>query len=86
MAQWGTLGYAQHGWSSAKILAHYYPGTTLERQANPTVRVLLLEAVSTATLGSEAAWSVTDAKGHKTKLDSGELELGAEARESTRRN
>jgi stage II sporulation protein D len=75
MAQWGTLGYAQHGWDSAKILAHYYPGTTLERRANPTVRVLLLDGVAGAKLGSEARWSVTDAKGAKAKLDAGELDV-----------
>jgi stage II sporulation protein D len=29
MSQDGALGYAQHGWSAAQILAHYYTGTTL---------------------------------------------------------
>ena len=29
MSQDGALGYAQHGWSAAEILAHYYTGTAL---------------------------------------------------------
>ncbi|MEZ5230405.1 MAG: SpoIID/LytB domain-containing protein [Acidimicrobiales bacterium] len=28
MGQWGALGYAQQGWTSAQILDHYYGGTT----------------------------------------------------------
>ena len=29
MSQWGAKGYAEHGWTYDRILAHYYPGTTL---------------------------------------------------------
>ena len=29
MGQWGSLGYAQQGWSAEQILAHYYGGTEL---------------------------------------------------------
>lgn len=29
MSQWGALGYAQHGWSYAEILSHYYTGTSI---------------------------------------------------------
>ena len=29
MSQYGAYGYAQHGWDYRRILAHYYPGTTL---------------------------------------------------------
>jgi SpoIID/LytB domain protein len=42
MSQDGALGYAQHGWSSAQILAHYYTGTTLGlAPANSVVKVLV---------------------------------------------
>ncbi|HVP02748.1 MAG TPA: SpoIID/LytB domain-containing protein, partial [Solirubrobacteraceae bacterium] len=42
MSQYGTLGYAKHGWTAPAILAHYYTGTALGRLATtPTVRVLL---------------------------------------------
>jgi stage II sporulation protein D len=41
MSQDGALGYAQHGWSDAQILAHYYTGTTLgQAPANTIVTVL----------------------------------------------
>ena len=41
MSQYGALGYAQHGWSDAQILAHYYTGTTLGKApANSIVKVL----------------------------------------------
>ena len=42
MSQWGAYGYALHGWSYDRILAHYYPGTTLGPAAPTTVRVLLV--------------------------------------------
>jgi SpoIID/LytB domain protein len=42
MSQEGALGYAQHGYGYAAILAHYYTGTALGSvPANTTVRVLL---------------------------------------------
>jgi SpoIID/LytB domain protein len=42
MSQEGALGYAQHGYSYAAILAHYYTGTALGSvPASTTVRVLL---------------------------------------------
>jgi SpoIID/LytB domain protein len=42
MSQEGALGYAQHGYSYAAILAHYYTGTSLGSvPANTTVRMLI---------------------------------------------
>jgi stage II sporulation protein D len=42
MSQEGALGYAQHGYGYAAILAHYYTGTALGSvPTNTTVRVLL---------------------------------------------
>ena len=42
MSQDGALGYAQHGWSDAQILAHYYTGTTLgQAPAGAEIRVLV---------------------------------------------
>jgi stage II sporulation protein D len=80
LAQWGAFGYAEHGWSSARILAHYYPGTTLEQRPSPTVRVLLVDGATTASLASSARWSVTDARGKKVALPAGELAVGAKPR------
>jgi stage II sporulation protein D len=42
MSQYGTLGFAEHGWSYQQILAHYYTGTTLgQAPAKEIVRVLV---------------------------------------------
>jgi SpoIID/LytB domain protein len=42
MSQQGALGYAEHGYSYAQILAHYYSGTALgQAPARSRVRVLI---------------------------------------------
>jgi stage II sporulation protein D len=42
MSQEGAQGYAEHGWSYAAILGHYYTGTGLgEAPPNTVVRVLM---------------------------------------------
>jgi SpoIID/LytB domain protein len=67
MSQEGALGYAQHGYSYAAILAHYYTGTALGMvPSSKTVRVLLngkvhklpLEAYVRGVVGAEmpASW------------------------------
>ena len=43
MSQYGAYGYAQHGWTYPKILAHYYPGTTLGTTPTTAIRVLLAD-------------------------------------------
>jgi SpoIID/LytB domain protein len=62
MSQEGALGYAQHGYGYAAILAHYYTGTALGSvPADTTVRVLLngkvrklpLEAYVRGVVGAE---------------------------------
>src|SRR5689334_15645777 len=42
MSQYGALGYAQHGWTAAQILAHYYTGTTLGQLSKGTKERVLL--------------------------------------------
>ena len=49
--QWGAYGYAQHGLTYDKILAHYYTGTTLGPAPVARVRVLLAEGRRRLTLG-----------------------------------
>ncbi len=53
LSQWGAYGYAKHGWTFDRILAHYYTGTTLGPAKVSTVRVLLASA-KTATINSTA--------------------------------
>ena len=62
LSQWGAYGYAKHGWTYDRILAHYYPGTTLGPAKVGTVRVLLASAKK-VTIAGTAAWTVTDATG-----------------------
>ena len=42
LAQYGAYGYALHGWSYDKIVAHYYPGTTFGQAPVKRVRILLV--------------------------------------------
>jgi stage II sporulation protein D len=74
LSQWGAYGYAKHGWSYARILAHYYTGTSLGQAKPATVRVLLVLAKQ-ATVSSTVPWTVADAAGRRVKLDPGTLVL-----------
>src|SRR4051812_30364661 len=68
MSQYGAEGYALHGWSARQILAHYYPGTTLVREAPQDVRVLLAEDRARVTVGSRARFLVRDAHGKRLRV------------------
>jgi stage II sporulation protein D len=74
LAQWGAYGYALHGLAYDKILAHYYPGTTLGQARVATVRVIVASRQK-VTLSSTTPWTIVDATGTKTGLDAGELTL-----------
>ena len=74
LSQWGAYGYAKHGWGYARILAHYYPGTSLGQANLAAVRVQLVSAKK-ATLSSTVPWSVTDAVGRRAQLVPGALVL-----------
>jgi stage II sporulation protein D len=73
MSQWGADGYAQHGWTYARILAHYYRGTTVARGPSPTVHVLLVERRRRVALRSDSPWRVVDGLGAKQDLPAGKL-------------
>ncbi|MBV8079454.1 MAG: SpoIID/LytB domain-containing protein [Actinobacteria bacterium] len=77
MGQWGAYGYALHGWTYDKILAHYYPGTTLGTAPGATVRVLLADGKKRVTLQSAAPWRVVDGAGTIVSLPAGELVVPA---------
>src|SRR6476646_6048337 len=76
LSQWGAFGYAKHGWTFDRILAHYYTGTTLGPAPVSTVRVLLASA-KTVKIESTTPWTVTDAAGAKLALDPGLLVVKA---------
>ena len=80
MSQYGALGYAQHGWSYKRILAHYYHGTSLGSVSpSQMIRVLLQDGGATFSgatkAGGKALKSGTSYTVHV--LSSGKLELTA---------
>src|SRR5262245_14627653 len=77
MSQWGAEGFAAHGWDYRKILAHYYPHTTLSSAADPAVRVLLAEKKTTVAIGSSAPFLLVDARGRKVHVPARTLRFGA---------
>src|SRR3954451_17071036 len=47
MSQYGAMGYAQHGWTAAAILSHYYTGTALgTTDPSRTLRIQLVAKTS----------------------------------------
>src|SRR4249919_4168096 len=71
LAQYGAYGYALHGWSWDKIVAHYYPGTTLGDAPMKKVRVLLADDAKRAVISSHSAFTVRDGAGKVYKLAAG---------------
>jgi len=71
MAQWGAYGFANHGKTYDEILAHYFPGTTLERTGVAKIRVLLAQSRQTVEVSSEAPFSVVDGSGAVVKVPAG---------------
>jgi stage II sporulation protein D len=76
MSQYGALGFAQRGYDYARIVAHYYPGTTLERAPVARVRVLLVEGQRALTVSSESPFRVRDGTGKLHELAAGSYALG----------
>ena len=79
MAQWGAYGYAKHGVAYDKILAHYYPGTSLAPAPVTKIKVLLVEGAKRVVVSSRRRFSVEDATGAVRKL------AGRRTTRSTRR-
>ena len=77
MSQWGAYGYALHGWKYRRILAHYYPGTTLGHVGEAHVRVLLAQGASSVTVGCAAPMVVTDGRRLTRKLPAGTYGVGS---------
>ena len=68
MSQWGAEGYARHGYSYERILAHYYPHTQLTKVPPRQVRVLLEQNRRSVRIGSAAPFVVVDARGRTLHL------------------
>jgi stage II sporulation protein D len=74
MSQWGAQGFAKHGWTYDRILAHYYTGTTLGPAPVTRIRVLLASGRSNVTISSDAPFTVSDAAG-EVRVPAGSLTI-----------
>lgn len=75
MSQWGAYGYAQHGVTYDKILAHFYPGTTFGPAAVSRINVLLIEARRRVLVSSPEPFRVKDGAGTMHPLAAGNYDL-----------
>jgi stage II sporulation protein D len=80
LSQWGAEGYARHGWDYRRILAHYYPGTTLATVKPGAVRVLLAGGRPRVAVGSTAPFALVDARGRRVHVPARELRFTAQLR------
>src|SRR5881396_179870 len=71
LGQWGAEGCARHGWSAERILAHYYPGTSITVARPVTVRVLLAEGLPRVRITSAKPFLVRDARGRSEHMKVG---------------
>ncbi|MFT3716400.1 MAG: SpoIID/LytB domain-containing protein [Gordonia sp. (in: high G+C Gram-positive bacteria)] len=73
LGQWGAYGYAKQGWSSDRILKHYYGNTTAGKVDNPEVTVSLSEkrgsSVSVLAPGGAKVGTETVAPGQAVSLN-----------------
>jgi stage II sporulation protein D len=77
MSQWGAYGYAQHGFTHDKILAHFYPGTQLAPTPVTRIKVLLLEQKRRLVVSSPDPFRVKDGAGTLHDLAAGNYALDA---------
>jgi stage II sporulation protein D len=75
MSQYGAYGYAQKGVGYAKIVLHYFPGTSLGQAPVSKVRVLLTSGVATLPIGSASDFRVRDATGAVHDVAAGKYTL-----------
>jgi SpoIID/LytB domain protein len=80
MSQWGAYGYARHGWTWQRILAHYYPGTRLADAPVSKVRVLLAAAQPSVRVGCAGGIRVSDRTGRSYALQPGTYTVGSTLR------
>ena len=75
MSQYGAYGYAQHGFTYAKIVTHYFPGTQLGPAPVARVRVLLRSGAATLKIGSVDDFTVRDGSGQSHDVVAGTYTL-----------
>jgi stage II sporulation protein D len=75
LSQWGAEGFARHGWGFKRVLAHYYPHTTIKSAPGQSVRVLLAEGEPEIAIGSARPFLLVDARGRKIHMPARSLRL-----------
>jgi stage II sporulation protein D len=77
LSQCGAQGYAtKAGWTYDRILAWYYPGTTLGQAPVSTVRVLVADGRSSVTIASDVPFRAISGDGTKVALGPGTATIG----------
>jgi stage II sporulation protein D len=76
LSQYGAYGLARQGTAYDRILAHYYPGTTLGPAPVSKVRVLLAEGRKNVTISSQSQFRLRDGNGDLHILAAGSYTLG----------
>jgi stage II sporulation protein D len=79
LSQWGAYERAMAGRSHMQILSFYFPGTTIGRAPDIDVRILLADRAR-PTIGSDAPFTVTDARGRRVELAAGRYSVSATLR------
>src|SRR5439155_15792212 len=74
-SQYGAYGYAQKGTGYAKIILHYFPGTTLGAAPVSRVRVLLTSGLKSLQVASAQDYRVRDATGALHNVAAGNYTL-----------
>jgi stage II sporulation protein D len=77
LSQWGAYGFATNGWTYDRILAHYYPGTTLGQAPVQRIGVLLAKGQGSVQVSSDEPFFVV-AAGKRRELPAGTLTIGTD--------
>jgi len=77
LSQWGAEERASAGQTHEQILSFYYPGATIARAPGSNVRILVAERPS-LTIGSGAAFTVSDASGRTITLPAGRYTVASD--------
>jgi stage II sporulation protein D len=76
LSQYGAFGLAKQGTTYDRILAHYYPGTSLGPAPVSKVRVLLAEGRKSVTISSQSQFRLRDGDGELHILAAGSYTFG----------
>ena len=83
MSQWGAYGYAKHGLSYRKILAHYYSGTKIAKTRSKRIGVLLATqpgGVSFSNARRACGHNVKPSKSYRARLSGSSSKIRLESR------